>query len=376
MVERQEQESGREPGRLNGPDRRGLRAVAPPAARGRCADRQRRGRAREVVAERRRQPDQRRAGGARKCHHRQRVTGERLAAQDHVPAHTAASTATIVPASSAFTMNGNVNSCSDVGDEVQRQRRVRRSFASAARRGGGAPRAGRRRPAARRSCAAPRSARRRGSTACSAVITSSTATGQRAPAGEVDHAIEVGEQRVDVVGDEQHRDALGGRDPPQQRRDRTPGWAGRGCPAARRGSAAGAADQRLGDQQPLLLAAGELADRAVGVSARAHQRDHLVDPAALRSPQRCGRAASAATGSPQRAPSSPRCTRSMPRTRIEASNAPALRQVADLGSGPASAGDRARSRCPPPAAPAPAAPSSASTYRRRWVPARRGTRRG
>ena len=34
---------------------------------------------------------------------------------------TAASTATIVPASSALTMNGNANSCRDVGDEVQRQ---------------------------------------------------------------------------------------------------------------------------------------------------------------------------------------------------------------------------------------------------------------
>ena len=34
----------------------------------------------------------------------------------------AASTATIVPASSALTMNGNVNSSRSVGDEVERQR--------------------------------------------------------------------------------------------------------------------------------------------------------------------------------------------------------------------------------------------------------------
>ena len=41
--------------------------------------------------------------------------------------------------------------------------------------------------------------------------------------------------------------------------------------------------ERLRDQQPLLLAAGELADRPVGVGGGADQVDHLVDPRAPRS---------------------------------------------------------------------------------------------
>ncbi len=34
-------------------------------------------------------------------------------------------------------------------------------------------------------------------------------TRKRAAVDDVDHAVDVGEQRVDVVGDEQHRDLLG-----------------------------------------------------------------------------------------------------------------------------------------------------------------------
>ena len=43
-----------------------------------------------------------------------------------------------------------------------------------------------------------------------------------------------------------------------------------------------AAHERLREQQPLLLAAGELADRAVGVARRADEAEHLGDPGVLR----------------------------------------------------------------------------------------------
>src|SRR5262249_50884947 len=42
----------------------------------------------------------------------------------------------------------------------------------------------------------------------------------RAAAGEVDDAVEVADQRVDVVGDEHHRDPLLVGDPPHERGDR------------------------------------------------------------------------------------------------------------------------------------------------------------
>jgi hypothetical protein len=59
------------------------RAEAVGAAR--AAHEQRRGAAREVVAERGGQAGERGAGRARKRHHRQGVAGEALPAQDHVP---------------------------------------------------------------------------------------------------------------------------------------------------------------------------------------------------------------------------------------------------------------------------------------------------
>ena len=49
-----------------------------------------------------------------------------------------------------------------------------------------------------------------------------------------------------------------------------------------------AAHERGGDEQPLLLAARELADGAVRVGGGADQRDHLVDPPALLAPPRPG----------------------------------------------------------------------------------------
>ena len=60
-------------------------------------------------------------------------------------------------------------------------------------------------------------------------------------AGEVDDAVEVADDRVDVVRDEQDGDVLlVGRCGARARR-RPPGWAGRGCRAARRAGAAAAA---------------------------------------------------------------------------------------------------------------------------------------
>ena len=98
----------------------------------------------------------------------------------------------------------------------------------------------------------------------------------------------------------------------------------------------GLADQRLGDQQPLLLAAGERADRP---AARSRSRRRA------RSPRRPARRGSPperdGSGRPQRAPSRPSRTRSMPRIRVAGVEAAALRQVADLPLGRARAARRA-----------------------------------
>ena len=58
------------------------------------------------------------------------------------------------------------------------------------------------------------------------------------------------------------------------------------------------ADQRVGDQDPLLLAAREPADARVGEAARADRVEHLVDARA--------RARATAAAIPRRWPSSPR----------------------------------------------------------------------
>src|SRR6185437_16744736 len=50
----------------------------------------------------------------------------------------------------------------------------------------------------------------------------------------------------------------------------------------------GTPDERGGDEQALLLAPGELADGAVGVGPRAHQRDDLLDAPALSGPPPAG----------------------------------------------------------------------------------------
>ena len=152
---------------------------------------------------------------------------------------TAASTATIVPASSALTMNGNVNS--SLRSVIGFERELRVHFTRPVRaggRGGAGPRAGRRRPGGRRAVR---------STSIGVPYRSLSVgrgdhlldrAADRAAAGHVDHLVEVAEQRVDVVGDEQHRRRPGScRSAAGARRPR-PGWGGRGCRAARRGSAA------------------------------------------------------------------------------------------------------------------------------------------
>ena len=87
LVEAEEQKPARQTERLNGSGDRGLLAAVASGARARRAsDHERRGAAEREVAGGGRQPDQNRAGRAGERHHRQRVSGEALAPQDHEPA--------------------------------------------------------------------------------------------------------------------------------------------------------------------------------------------------------------------------------------------------------------------------------------------------
>src|SRR2546430_13440580 len=93
----------------------------------------------------------------------------------------------------------------------------------------------------------------------------------RAAAGEVDDAVEVADDRVDVVRDEQHGDLLLFADAAHERGDR---GLVRQVEAVERlveQQQPRPPDQRLGDQQALLLAAGELADRPAGIKWGARQ---------------------------------------------------------------------------------------------------------
>src|SRR5205807_4817528 len=85
VVERQEQEPERESRGLDGADRRRLAAVPARAVTAPAAHQHGGGSARHVVAERARKAGQGGARPARKGHQRKRVSGEGLAAQDHVP---------------------------------------------------------------------------------------------------------------------------------------------------------------------------------------------------------------------------------------------------------------------------------------------------
>ncbi len=137
-----------------------------------------------------------------------------------------------------------------------------------------------------------------------------------------------------------------------------------------------AADERLGDQQPLLLAARALADRPLGVGARADQLDHL--PTRAREPRATLALKRAAEGQ-RHAPAVARRGRGgRGRRRASAwpSRSRALREVADRARCARPAGRRApRPSLQPSVGRGRAAPSAASTCRRRWVRAPRRTRR-
>ena len=100
------------------------------------------------------------------------------------------------------------------------------------------------------------------------------------------------------MGDQQHGDALSPADLSHQRgHDRLVGQV-EAVERLVQQQQLRPAHERLGDQQPLLLAAGELADRTVGVRPRADQLDHLLDPLPRRPSPRAGRA----PAEPQRQP--------------------------------------------------------------------------
>src|SRR5436190_5789462 len=96
-------------------------------------------------------------------------------------------------------------------------------------------------------------------------------------AGDVDDAVEVAENRVDVVGDEQHGDVLLPTDPAHERGDRRLVGQVEAVEGLVEEEQLGSADERLGDQQPLLLAAGQLADGLAGVAGGVDELEHLRD---------------------------------------------------------------------------------------------------
>ena len=97
------------------------------------------------------------------------------------------------------------------------------------------------------------------------------------PGGEVHDLVEVAEDRVDVVGDEHYGDLLVLADATDERRDR--GLVGEVEAVERlvEEEELRPAGERLRDQEPLLLAARQLAARPRGVRVGADERDHLGD---------------------------------------------------------------------------------------------------
>ena len=95
--------------------------------------------------------------------------------------------------------------------------------------------------------------------------------------GHVDDPVHHRHQRVHVVRRQQHRDALGPGQPGQHRDD--PLLAGDVQVGQRlvEQQQPRQADQRVRDHDPLLLAAGQLADPRVGVPPRADRGQHVVD---------------------------------------------------------------------------------------------------
>src|SRR2546430_7752020 len=98
----------------------------------------------------------------------------------------------------------------------------------------------------------------------------------RRAAGEVDDAVEVADDRVHVVRDEHDCNALLGADSAYERRDADLIRKVEAVERLVEEQQLRAADERLRDEQALLLAARELADRTAGIGGRADERDHLV----------------------------------------------------------------------------------------------------
>ena len=210
---------------------------------------------------------------------------------------------------------------------------------------------------------------RRGALSVSLVITSSGVPARPAAAGDVDDAVEVPEDRVDVVRDEED-----GRLPPRGRCGRgaprpRSGSGGRGCRAARRG-AAGPAGGPAPARSAAAAARRPSTRRSAGArsASRADELDHFVD--ALRARAAPRRRAGGPSGRRRG-----RAGRGRRRgSAVDESKRVPLRQVADVAVA------RARRAAPRTAAvPAEAAADrggrgGASTCRRRSARARRRTR--
>src|SRR5947209_4205519 len=108
-------------------------------------------------------------------------------------------------------------------------------------------------------------------------------------AGEVDDTVDVGQQRVDVVSDQQHAHPGLAADVVHESRDR--GLRGQVEAVERlvQQQDLRTPHERLGDQQPLLLSAGQLADRPPGVGGGANHLDHLGHPRSRRPLAACRR---------------------------------------------------------------------------------------
>jgi len=107
-----------------------------------------------------------------------------------------------------------------------------------------------------------------------------------APAGEVDDAVHHGQQRVDVVRDQQHAHTLLLADPGQQRGDRRLVGQIETVQRLIEDQHARVPDKRLGDQQSLLLPTREAPDRAGCVLRGAHQLDRTLHALATRAAKR------------------------------------------------------------------------------------------
>ena len=146
----------------------------------------------------------------------------------------------------------------------------------------------------------------------------------RGPAGEVHDAVEVADDRVDVVRDEQHGDVLLLADTADERGDADLVRQVEAVERLVEQQEPRPADERLRDQQSLLLAAGQLADRSARVVRRADELDRVRDALRRRAAARAGK-----RDPPARAvePEADEVDPANARALVEA---PPLRQVADV----------------------------------------------